>query len=90
MTREEAISYFERNIEILERVLNERPDLKGPEFDTEFQASDMAIKALEQYSILDKIRAEINSPNRGSCDYFIVDRIEEIINEYKAESEDRE
>ena len=35
--------------------------------------------------VLDKIKAEINSPNRGTCDYFIVDRIEEIINKYKAE-----
>lgn len=41
----------------------------------------------EQKSILDKIRAEINSPNRGTCDYFIVDRIEEIIDKYMAESE---
>lgn len=49
---------------------------------------EMAIKSLEQESILDKIRAEINSPNRGTCDYFIVDRIEEIINKYKAESEE--
>lgn len=41
-------------------------------------------------SVLDKIKEEINSPNRGTCDYFIVDRIEEIINKYKAESEDKE
>lgn len=34
--------------------------------------------------VLDKIKAEINSPNRGTCDYFIVDRIEEIIDKYKA------
>lgn len=46
-------------------------------------ALKMAIKALTQKSIiLDKIRAEINSPNRGTCDYFIVDRIEEIIDKY--------
>lgn len=38
--------------------------------------------------VLDEIRAEINSPNRGTCDYFIVDRIEEIINKYKTESEE--
>lgn len=44
----------------------------------------MAIKSLEQEPILDKIRAEINSPNRETCDYFIVDRIEEIIDKYKA------
>lgn len=41
-----------------------------------------------QESVLDKIEKEINSPNRGSCDYFIVDRIEEIINKYKAEREE--
>lgn len=45
---------------------------------------DEAIKLLKQDSdMLDKIRAEINSPNRGTCDYFIVDRIEEIIDECK-------
>lgn len=32
--------------------------------------------------ILDRISAEINTPNRGTCDYFIVDRIEQIISEY--------
>ena len=36
-------------------------------------------------SVLDKIKEEINSPNRGTCDYFIVDSIEEIIDKYKAE-----
>ena len=41
-------------------------------------------RLLEQEPVLDKIRAEINSPNRGTCDYFIVDRIEEIIDKYKA------
>ena len=37
--------------------------------------------------VLDKIEEEINSPNRGTCDYYIVDRIEEIISKYRAESE---
>lgn len=41
------------------------------------------------HDILDKIEKEISSSNRGSCYYFIVDRIEEIINKYKAESEDK-
>lgn len=40
------------------------------------------------HDVLDKIEKEINSPNRGTCDYFIVDRIEEIINKYKSESEE--
>ena len=52
------------------------------------KALDMAIKALEQEPILDKIEKEINTPNRGTCDYFIVDRIEEIIGKYKAESKE--
>ena len=37
--------------------------------------------------VLDEIKAEINTSNRGTCDYFIVDRIEEIIDKYKAESD---
>lgn len=36
--------------------------------------------------VIDDIQAEINTPDRGTCDYFIVDRIEEIINKYKAEN----
>jgi len=36
--------------------------------------------------VLGKIRAEINTPNRGTCDYFIVDKIEEIVHKYKEES----
>ena len=39
-------------------------------------------------NVLNEIQAEINTPNRGTCDYFIVDRIEEIINKYKEESEE--
>lgn len=46
---------------------------------------DDAIRLLEQEPIIDEIMAEINTPNRGSCDYYIVDRIEEIINKYKGE-----
>lgn len=38
-------------------------------------------------NVINDIQAEINTPNRGTCDYFIVDKIEEIINKYKAESE---
>ena len=41
-------------------------------------------------SVLDEIRAEINSPNRGICDYFIVDRIEDIIDKYMEKSESQE
>ena len=33
--------------------------------------------------LINKIRAEIDSPNRGTCDFFIVDRIEELIDDYQ-------
>lgn len=36
--------------------------------------------------VIDDIQAEINTPDRGTCDYFIVDRIEEIIKKYKEEN----
>lgn len=80
MTREEAI-----------RCLSVHSSTNGSGLCTDkqhYEAKQVAIKALEQEPVLDKIRAEIESPNRGTCDYFIVDRIEEIIDKYKAESEE--
>ena len=81
MTREEAKSFI---INISYKLGN-----MAVEYLTEKDGEKMreAIKALEQETILGKIEKEINSPNRGTCDYFIVDRIEEIINKYKAERE---
>ena len=37
----------------------------------------------EQTKMIKEIRKWINSGNRGSADYFIVDKIEEIINAYE-------
>ena len=37
----------------------------------------------KQNEMIKEIRKWINSGNRGSADYFIVDRIEEIINAYE-------
>jgi hypothetical protein len=54
------------------------------------EAYDMAIKALEQESILDKIRAEIQKL-RGcscSCSDGIIDDVEAILDKYEAESEE--
>jgi hypothetical protein len=48
MKKEEAVNYFKSNIENLKRILDKRPNLKGSELDTEIQASELAIKALEQ------------------------------------------
>ena len=78
MTKKEAI-------EILSRPF----DMKNVSQDI-LDAHRMAIEALEQESALDKIEEEINTPNRGVCDYYIVDRIEEIISKCKAESEVKE
>lgn len=33
--------------------------------------------------MIEEIRKWINSKNRGNADYFIVDKIEEIINKYE-------
>lgn len=58
------------------------------------QALDMAIKALEQENVLDKIRAEIerrkkNSGGEPSRD-LAFNVCLQIIDKYKAESEDKE
>lgn len=37
----------------------------------------------EQTKMIKEIRKWINSGNRGSADYFIMDKIEEIINKYE-------
>ena len=37
----------------------------------------------KQNEMIEEIRKWINSGNRGNADYFIVDRIEEIINAYE-------
>ena len=37
----------------------------------------------EQTKMIKEIRRWINSGNRGSADYFIIDKIEEIINKYE-------
>jgi len=85
MTREER----ELSITYLEGMKEEYIEGEGFERHPlpEYYAIENAIKALEQESILDKIEKEINSPNRGTCDYYIVDRIEEIIDKYKLDSE---
>ena len=41
----------------------------------------------EQTKMIKEIREWINSGNRGSADYFIVDKIEEIINKYERRSD---
>ena len=72
--------------ELEKRILEARYNLvSSKDKETIDILEELAIKALEQESILDEIEEEINSPNRGTCDYFIVDRIEEIIDKYRKE-----
>ena len=84
MTREEAIVLLDNLIGMIE-------DNHNSDYD---KALKMAIKSLEQEPILDKIRAEIDKqydrvhPYNISC----ADGLEmalEIIDKYKAESEDK-
>ena len=75
MTREEAIGH-------IKDVICENNTIKPniAVFEQEKEALYMAIKALEQESVLDKIRAEIMSKDG-------LEEALEIIDKYKAESE---
>lgn len=63
--------------------------------DRHHEAFDMAIKALEQESVLDKIRAEIETDLSHFCfdewgnENLIWKEIKAIIDKYKAESEEK-
>ena len=70
--REDAIKFF---TEVSEKEVNNA------------KYSRLAIEALEQNAKLKETIKEIDkwvhSGNRGDCDYFIVDQVEEIINGLK-------
>jgi len=46
------------------------------------------LREMISVEVIDEIEDEINSSNRGTCDYFIVDRIEEIIDKYRKDKND--
>ena len=83
MTREEAI-----------KLVKEVTGMSLDWDDAHYDALQMAIKALEQEPILDKIRAEIEAlPNANpsythTCDVVDREDVFDIIDEYKAESEE--
>lgn len=74
MTREEAIAYFK--------------DMNECTYGN-VEPIQMAIKALEQEPVLDKIRSEIQNLRNCSCSCSdgIIDDVEDIIDKYKAETE---
>lgn len=83
MTREEAIKTW---LPIISMGINSMPELK--------EAFDMAVKALEQESVIDKIRAEIIERDRNvkavrndSCCFFTAEEVLEIVDKCKGESE---
>ena len=76
----------EKAIDLLDNLIGMVEDNQNSDYDTAFK---MAIKALEQESILDKIYADIQKL-RGcscSCSDGIIDDVEDILDKYKAETE---
>ena len=66
-------------------------------FKADHESYDMAIKALEDKDVLDKIRSEIkgmtptyHNPDWSITDLVPISKVLEIIDKYKAESEDKE
>lgn len=49
----------------------------------ELKAKEDKIRADEREKVFDKIMSFINTSNRGNCDYFIIDQIENYINSNK-------
>jgi hypothetical protein len=66
------------------------------EYDRQREAKEMAIKALEQDNVLDKVRAEIEAlpktyPFINHFDTYVKeDDVRRIIDKHKAEREDKE
>jgi hypothetical protein len=84
MTREEAIDIVIKVFDTLEGECNIEYD-----WNEEHNARDMAIKALEQESVLNKIRAEIEDLTYYCCEVHprtVIDDVLDIIDKYKAES----
>lgn len=48
MNKEEAIKWFETSIEAYKRILSQRPNLKTSDLGAELEASEFALRALEQ------------------------------------------
>ena len=85
MTREEALDILTDN-RVFTHACESTEEEQG-------QALDIAIKALEQEPTLDKIRVEIDNLTYYWCEIHprsVIDDVLEIIDKYRAESEDKE
>ncbi len=91
MTNEEALEQMKE----WHAMMTCDPTNKNPLHLRYVKTVEMAIKALEQADVLDKVRAEImdfeeelfHRPNTDYTDYAAVRHCVEIIDKYKAESE---
>ena len=81
MTIEKAVKVIKENIDVYEECIGTRSCLMMPIEGPDIEAFRIAIKALEQEPILDKIRAEIMSKDG-------LEEALEIIDKYMAESEE--
>lgn len=87
MTREEVIVYFKKNAIRIKGIMAEEDEALKDRLSKSLEATNMAIKALEQESILDKIRAELHATAEmhiDGCYYLREEWIDEIIDKYKA------
>ena len=80
MTLEKAIEFGKIFLKTIE-------DEKGS---ATYEFVETAVKMMEQESMLDKIRAEIQGLRNCSCSCSdgIIDDVEDIIDKYKSESEE--
>ena len=78
MTIEEAVKVIKENIDVYEECIGTKTGLMMPIEGPDIEAFRIAIKALEQQLMLDKIRAEIMSKDG-------LEEALEIIDKYKAE-----
>lgn len=90
INRQKVIDIFQYDAKILRSVLDNM-DVVGRDREKYSYGLELIklyiedIKELQpaQSEMIKEIRKWINSKNRGSADYFIVDKIEEIINKYE-------
>jgi energy-converting hydrogenase A subunit M len=92
MTNEEIINILRKEVDNYDYSLF-HSDLEQADkeiLQKKIDALDKVIKALEQQHILDKIRAEIEQvafKDVNGSKYIFVNRVNQIIDKYKAESE---
>ena len=98
MTIDEAILYVKEKAESMENDILPPESIEGIEITKHnemcqfyagiyYQFARWLIGYKELLDIIEKIKATINTPNRGVSDYFIIDQIENIISKYENNKE---